>query len=66
MPRIPRKFLFDPAEVGIYHCINRGVRRAFLCGTDDFTGGPQSDSMKEGGPPGIMVVYGVSRVGIAN
>ena len=20
MPRIPRKFLFDPAEVGIYHC----------------------------------------------
>jgi hypothetical protein len=24
------------------------------------------DSMKEGGPPGIMVVYGISRVGIAN
>ena len=38
MPRIPRKFLFDPAEVGIYHCINRCVRRAFLCGTDELTG----------------------------
>jgi REP element-mobilizing transposase RayT len=34
MPRIPRKHVFDPDEVGIYHCINRCVRRAFLCGTD--------------------------------
>ena len=38
MPRIPRKFVFDPTEVGVYHCINRCVRRAFLCGTDDLTG----------------------------
>jgi hypothetical protein len=38
MPRIPRKFVFDPAEVGIYHCINRCVRRAFLCGTDAVSG----------------------------
>ncbi len=30
MPRIPRKFVFDPTEVGVYHCINRCVRRAFL------------------------------------
>ena len=38
MPRIPRKFVFDPTEVGVYHCINRCVRRAFLCGTDGLTG----------------------------
>lgn len=38
MPRIPRKFVFDPTEVGVYHCINRCVRRAFLCGTDNVSG----------------------------
>ena len=38
MPRIPRKFVFDPTEVGVYHCINRCVRRAFLCGTDEVSG----------------------------
>ena len=38
MPRIPRKFVFDATEVGVYHCINRCVRRAFLCGTDIVTG----------------------------
>jgi hypothetical protein len=38
MPRIPRKFVFDPTEVGVYHCINRCVRRAFLCGTDSVSG----------------------------
>ena len=34
MPRIPRKLVIDPHEEGIYHCTNRCVRRAFLCGTD--------------------------------
>ncbi len=38
MPRIPRSLLFDPAEPGIYHCVNRCVRRAFLCGVDRMTG----------------------------
>jgi hypothetical protein len=38
MPRLRRRFLFDPAEVGIYHCINRCVRRSFLCGTDPVSG----------------------------
>ena len=38
MPRLPRKLVFDPAEVGVYHCINRCVRRAFLCGTDPASG----------------------------
>ena len=38
MPRLPRKYIFDESEPGIYHCINRCVRRAFLCGTDPATG----------------------------
>jgi hypothetical protein len=38
MPRIPRKFLFDPTKVGMYHCISRCVRRAFLCGVDRLSG----------------------------
>jgi REP element-mobilizing transposase RayT len=37
MPRIPRKQLVDPTEVGIFHCITRCVRRAFLCGVDPLT-----------------------------
>ena len=38
MPRIPRKEVIDPTEVGVFHCINRCVRRAFLCGADPFSG----------------------------
>jgi len=38
MPRIPRKLLIDPADVGVFHCISLCVRRAFLCGEDRLTG----------------------------
>jgi hypothetical protein len=38
MPRIRRRFLLDPAEIGVYHCINRCVRRAYLCGQDPVSG----------------------------
>ncbi len=38
MARIPRQELIDETEVGMYHCVNRCVRRAFLCGEDPFTG----------------------------
>ncbi len=38
MPRICRRFLVAPAEVGVYHCVNRCVRRTFLCGTDEHSG----------------------------
>ena len=38
MARIPRKYLIETADVGVYHCINRCVRRAFLCGTDVVSG----------------------------
>ncbi len=38
MARIPRQELIDETEVGMYHCVNRCVRRAFLCGEDPFSG----------------------------
>ena len=38
MARLSRSLLIDPAENGIYHCIERCVRRAFLCGDDPVTG----------------------------
>jgi hypothetical protein len=38
MARIPRQELIDEANVGTYHCVQRCVRRAFLCGLDAVTG----------------------------
>ena len=38
MPAAPRNATFDPTEVGIYHCWNRCVRGAWLCGFDPDTG----------------------------
>jgi hypothetical protein len=38
MARLARADLFDPSEVSILHCINRCVRRCFLCGDDPLTG----------------------------
>ena len=43
MPRIRRRFLIDPTEVGTYHCINRCVRRSFLCGDDVVPGARASN-----------------------
>ena len=38
MARLTRAELFDPLEVSVMHCINRCVRRCFLCGEDPATG----------------------------
>ena len=38
MPAYARKEIVREGEVGIYHCIARCVRRAFLCGEDRLTG----------------------------
>ena len=34
----PRAQLVPPGAAGIYHCVQRCVRRAFLCGVDNLTG----------------------------
>ena len=38
MPRLARGEVVDPAEIQVMHCIQRCVRRAFLCGQDPITG----------------------------
>ncbi len=38
MPRLARGEVLDPAEVQIVHCVQRCVRRAFLCGDDPISG----------------------------
>lgn len=38
MAPCPRKDIIDPNVVGIYHCVSRCVRRAFLCGLELLTG----------------------------
>ena len=38
MPACPRRDIVANDEIGVYHCIARCVRRAFLCGVDPITG----------------------------
>ncbi len=38
MPSYARKQIVDDSKVGVYQCIGRCVRRAFLCGTDAVSG----------------------------
>ena len=42
MARVARVEVFDPTEVSVFHCVNRCVRRCFLCG-DDPRGGRATD-----------------------
>jgi hypothetical protein len=38
MPAYARRDIVDEDRIGVYHCIARCVRRAFLCGTDPYSG----------------------------
>jgi len=38
MPAHARKEIVDESAVAVFHCVSRCVRRAFLCGTDPYTG----------------------------
>ena len=54
MPAYARSHIVPPDEVGVYHCMARCVRRAFLCGVDPLTNHgsrqPSADPMHCGGP----------------
>jgi REP element-mobilizing transposase RayT len=38
MARVNRREVLAEGEIQVVHCVNRCVRRGFLCGTDDLTG----------------------------
>ena len=38
MPRVKRTEIFAEDEIQAFHCVNRCVRRTFLCGKDRRTG----------------------------
>jgi hypothetical protein len=38
MPSFARREIVDSQQVGVYHCVARCVRRAFLCGWDQLSG----------------------------
>jgi len=38
MARMARREMIDPSEVQVLHCVQRCVRRAFLCGEDSVSG----------------------------
>ena len=38
MPRLARGEVVDPAKIQVMHCVQRCVRRAFLCRQDPITG----------------------------
>jgi hypothetical protein len=38
MARMNRRDVFDPNQVMVFHCVQRTVRRAWLCGQDPLSG----------------------------
>ncbi len=67
MPTYARRQIVVEDEVGVYHCIARCVRRAFLCGKDPYTGQDYShrkerilDRMRELAGLFAIEVYGYS------
>jgi hypothetical protein len=61
MPRISRKWIGDPTEFGVVHCISRSVRQPLLCGEDPRTGKNFSHHKRS---PRERIAFLVSRFGI--
>jgi REP element-mobilizing transposase RayT len=67
MPAYPRHEIVSDDRVGLYHCIVRCVRRAFLCG-DDPVSGKNHDHRKEWirlRLQGLAAVFGIDVCGYA-
>ena len=50
MPGFARKEIVREGEVGVYHCVARCVRRAFLRGVDPYSGADYSHRKALGNP----------------
>jgi hypothetical protein len=56
-PAYARSHIVPPNEVGVYHCMARCVRRAFLCGVDPLT----KHGSRQPGRPNALAALAVRR-----
>ncbi len=54
MARVNRREVLSEGEIQVVHCVNRCVRRGFLCGVDELAGKQLRASAAVGGKRGAI------------